>query len=131
MLGLEKRVDTIRELEGATETESQGPAKSAANMGIGLALVAIVAAVAVYFFVDSKYASKMSAYESRLASMDARVTEAMNAPREMARKVIVSNSLSEISHKVDMLKGQMDAQYQERLAKVDEMLKSIQQDVSK
>jgi len=131
MLGLEKRIDAVREMQGADKTEPHGPARAAANMGIMLALVAIVVAGGVYFAVESKYSDKMSNYDNRIAAMEAKVTEAMNAPKDMARKVIVASTLTDVSHKVGTLKGQLDASYQERLAKVEEMLKSIQQDVSK
>ena len=131
MLGVEKRVDAIRQMQGDTKTEPHGPAKSAANTGIMLALVAIVVAGAVYFMLDNKYSAKLSRYESRMMGMEARVTEAMNAPKDMARKLIVANTLSEVANKVDMLKGQLDVSYQERLAKVEDLLKSMQQDVSK
>jgi len=131
MLGLEKRIDAVREMQGANKTEPHGPARSAATTGIMLALVAIVVAFGVYVSLEGKYALKMSDYDTRMAAMEAKVTEAMNAPRDMARKVIVANTLSEVSHKVGTLKGQLDASYQERLAKVEEMLKSIQQEVAK
>lgn len=131
MLGLEKRIDAVREMQGSEKTEPHGPARDAANMGIMLALVAIVVAGGVYFAVESKYSDKISNYDNRIAIMEAKVTEAMNAPKDMARKVIVASTLTDVSHKVGTLKGQLDASYQERLAKVEEMLKSIQQDVSK
>jgi len=131
MLGLEKRVDAIRQMQGDEGTEPQGPGRSASTMGIMLALVAILAAAGVYFAVEAKFGAKMNAYEARISAAEAKALEAMNAPKAMAQKVIVSNTLGEVTHKVGMLKGQLDASYQERLAKVEEMLKSIQQDVAK
>ena len=131
MLGLEKRIDAVREMQGAEKTEPHGPARDAANMGIMLALVAMLVAAGVYFAVEGKYTGKMNDYDIRMAAMEAKVAEAMNAPKDMAKKVIAASILTEVSQKVGTLKGQMDASYQERLAKVEEMLKSIQQDVSK
>jgi hypothetical protein len=131
MLGLEKRLDAIREMQGETGTEATGPAKSAANTGIMLALAAMVVAVTVYFGVDGKYAGKMVANDARIAVLEAKLAEAVNAPRDMARKVIVVNTLGEMSQKVESLKGNLDASYHERLGKIDEMLKALKQDLSK
>lgn len=131
MLGLEKRVDAIRQMQGSEGTEPQGPGRSAATMGIMLALVAILAAAGVYFAVEAKFGAKINEYEARLSAAESKALEAMNAPRAMAQKVIVSNTLGELTHKVGVLKGQLDASYQERLAKVEEMLKSIEKDVAK
>lgn len=130
MLGLEKRIDAVREMQGSTTTEAESPSKTASTTGIMLALVAICVAIAVYFAVDGKYAGKIVAYDARMAAMEAKVTEAMNAPKEMAKKVIVSNTVEEMTHKVTQLKGQLEGPaYQEKLAKVDELLKSIQADI--
>lgn len=131
MLGLEKRVDAIRQMQGSEDVEPDTPARNSARTGIMLALVGILAAVAVYIAVEGKYSAKMNDYEAKLAAMDAKVAEAVNAPRDMARKVIAVNTLGEVSQKVDSLKGQLDASYQERLAKIDEMVKSIQKDMGK
>ena len=131
MLGLEKRVDAIRQMQGAEDVEPETPARNSARTGIMLALVGILAAAAVYIAVEGKYSAKMNEYESKLAALDSRLAEAVNAPRDMARKVIATNTLGEVSQKVDSLKGQLDASYQERLAKVDELIKSMQKDVSK
>ena len=131
MLGLEKRVDAIRQMQGDEGVEPEGPGRATANMGIMLALVAMLVAVGVYFMVEGKYSAKMSAYEARMAAVEAKAAEAMNAPKEMARKVIVTNTLGEVSQKVDMLKGQLDASYQERLARIEQDLKSMQQDLAK
>ncbi len=133
MLGLEKRVESMRQMYGDTpgqeSTERSSPAKSAANMGVLLALVAIIGALLAYFVLDAKYSAKLAAYDARMAAMDARVMEAVNAPREMAKRVITANTLTEVTHKVDQLKGTMDAAYQERLAKIDEMVKALQQEM--
>ena len=131
MLGLEKRIDAMRDMQGISGTESQSPAKSTATMGIMLALVAIVVAVGVYFAVDGKYAGKLSASEARLAAMEAKVAEAVNAPKEMARKAIAANNLDEMALKVNQLKGQLEAAQQEKLAKIDELVKSLQADIAK
>lgn len=131
MLGLEKKVDAIRQMQGAEETEPQWPGRSAATMGIMLALVAIVVAVGVYFGVDGKYSGRLADYETRVAAMETRMAEAMKSPAEIARKMVVANTLGEVSQKVDGLKGHLDASYQERLAKIDELVKSIQKDIAK
>ncbi len=131
MLGLEKKVDAIRQMQGDEGTEPQWPGRSTATMGIMLALVAIVVAVGVYFAVDGKYASRLAAYDTRMAGMESRMTEAVKAPTEMARKIVAGNTLGEVSQKVDSLKGQLDATYQERLVKIDELVKSIQKDMAK
>lgn len=130
MLGLEKRIDAMREMQGSNATEANNPTKATATTGIMLALVALVAAVAVYFAVDGKYAGKVLVYDAKIAAMEAKVAEAMNAPKEMAKKVIVSNTVEEMTHKVSQLKGQLEsAAHQEKLAKIDELLKSIQADL--
>ena len=133
MLGLEKRVETMRQMYGDApgddSTEKTSAAKSAANTGVLLALVAIVAALLAYFVLDTRYSAKIAAYDARLAAMDARVAEAAKAPGDMAKRVITASTLTEVTHKVNQLKGTMDAAYQERLAKIEEMVKALQQDM--
>ena len=129
MLGLEKRVDALREMQGADRTETEGPAKTTATTGIMLALVALVAAIGVYFAVDGKYAGKITAYETRINAMESKVADAMNAPKEMARKVIVANMVEDMSHKVAQLKGQVEGPAQEKLAKMEELIKGLQADI--
>uniref|UniRef100_A0A7C3W8U5 Uncharacterized protein n=1 Tax=Fundidesulfovibrio putealis TaxID=270496 RepID=A0A7C3W8U5_9BACT len=132
MLGLEKRVDAIRQAQGIEGNEPQGPVKNTANMGVMLALIGILAAVVVYIAVEGKYSGIINSYNERMAAMEAKVAEAANAPRDMARKVIVASTLGEMSQKVNQLKGQLPApDQQDKLGKIDEMLKSLQQDVSK
>ena len=133
MLGLEKRVETMRQMYGEAPSEEllekASSAKNAASTGVLLALVAIVAALVAYFVLDVKYSAKTAAYEARMATMEGKVAEAISAPKEMAKRVIAINTLTEVSHKVDQLKANLDAGYQERLAKIDEMVKALQQDV--
>lgn len=133
MLGLEKRVDAMRQMYGEAPSEEllekTSSAKNTASTGVMLALVAIVAALLAYFVLDGKYSAKTAAYEARMAVMEIKVAEAVNAPKEMAKRVITANTLAEVSHKVDQLKGSMDAAYQERLAKIDEMVKALQQEM--
>lgn len=133
MLGMEKRVESLRQMWGEAPSEElldkAAPAKSGVTTAVMLALVGILAAVAVYVVLDSRYTAKSLAYESRLASMDRRVAEAVAAPKDIARRLIVANTLTEISAKVDQLKGNMDPAYQERLGRIDEMVKGMQQDM--
>ncbi|GFK93150.1 hypothetical protein NNJEOMEG_00981 [Fundidesulfovibrio magnetotacticus] len=131
MLGLEKRVDAIREMQGSENVEPDTPASNSARTGIMLALVAILVAAAVYLALEGKYSAKMTAYEGRIAAMETKVAEASNAPRELARKMIAQGVVGEMTTKATQLKTQLDASYQERLAKVEETLKSIQQDLAK
>jgi len=131
MLGLEKRIDAVREMQGSESLEPDTPASNAARTGIMLALVAILAAAAVYLALEGKYSAKLITYETRMAAMEAKVAEASNAPREMARKMIAQGVVGEMSTKAAQLKANLDASYAERLGKVEETLKSIQQDLAK
>jgi len=133
MLGLEKRVDTMRQMYGEAPSEEllekSGATKSSATIGVMLALVAIVAALAVYFVLDVRYSAKVAASDARLAAMEGKVSEALAAPQEMARRVIVLNTLGEISAKVEQLRGNMDPAHQEQLDRMDAMAKALQQEL--
>lgn len=130
MLGLEKRIDAVREMQGSEDLEPDTPASNSARTGIMLALVAILVAAVVYGVLEGKYSAKLSDHAARMAAMEAKVAEATEAPKEIARKMIATGIVGDMTSKTAQLKSQLDASYQERLAKVDEILKTIQQDLS-
>jgi len=130
MLGLEKRVDAIRQMQGSEGVEPESPARNSARMAIMLALAAILMAVGVFVVIDQRYSAKMAAYESRLASNDARLTEALKAPADMAKKIIAANTLGELSQKVESLKAQLDASQQEKLAKIEALVADMRKDLA-
>ena len=131
MLGLEKRIDAVREMQGAEDVKPETAAGASARTGIMLGLIAILVAFGAYVAIEGRYSGKLAAYETRLAAAEAKASEAADAPREMARKMIVANTLDDVSQKVTTLKGQLDAPYQERLVMVEELLRSLRQDLAR
>lgn len=131
MLGLEKRIDAVREMQGAGEVKPETPAGASARTAIMMAIIAILAALASYVAIEGRYSGKLAAYEARLSAAETMAAEAANSPRDMARKMIAANTLGELSQKVTALKGQVDASAQERLAKIEELVASLQKDLAK
>lgn len=143
MLGLEKRVEAVRQMyteapetpeDRAAQAKADSAASTPGSTGVMLALGAIAVALGVYFVLDAKYDAKLAqaaaSYEARLAVMESRVAEAMNAPREMARKLIVTNALTEVSHKVEQIKGNVEAQAQkDKLGRIEAAIKELQQEL--
>lgn len=135
MLGLEKRIAAVRQMCGAGPgdpekggKEGKGGSGSAAMV---LALVAIVVALVTYFALDNRYSAKLEAltanYEARLGVLEDKIA----APQEMAKKFMVTNSLTTISQKLDQVKGLVPADQQAKVAKLADMVKALQQESAK
>ncbi|GAB6039065.1 hypothetical protein JCM15519_36240 [Fundidesulfovibrio butyratiphilus] len=134
MLGLEKRIAAVRQMCGAGPGDPEKGGKDGKGPGSAafvLAMVAIIVALVTYFALDNRYSAKLEAltanYEARLGVLEDKIA----APQELAKKILVKNALTEVSQKLDQVKGLVPADQQAKVAKVVDMVKALQQESGK
>ncbi len=138
MLGTEKKVralygDDVGSQADKPEVREKETATSA-RAGLAIALLAVILALGVYVALDAKIATvsqSVSDIPAKVSALDAKVTSLENLPAKV-RKQMVADRLSEMAATAQRLGAGLDTDAQKAvMAKIEEMAKQLQSEVSK
>ncbi|MGD9610044.1 MAG: hypothetical protein AB7U59_11600 [Desulfovibrionaceae bacterium] len=138
MLGMEKKV---RALYGdAVGSQADNPlvrekeTATSARAGLAIALLAVILALGAYVVLDARISSvaqSLADVPAKVAALDAKVASFENLPAKL-RKQMVAERLSEMAATAQRLGAGLDTAEQKAvMAKIEDMAKQLQADVSK
>ena len=138
MLGTEKKVRALYgDAVGSVADNPEAVAKETSNSaraGLVIALLAVVLVLGAYVALDAKITSvarSVADLPAKVASLDMKVAAFENLPAKI-RKQMVADRLAEMSATAQHLSAGLDSDEQKAaMAKISDLAKQLQSDVSK
>lgn len=138
MLGTEKKVRALYGDAVGSQTDNplvkEKETANSARAGLIIALLAVILALGTYVALDARISSlaqSVADVPAKVEALDAKVAAFENLPAKL-RKQMVAERLAEMSATAQRLGAGLDTEEQKAvMAKISEMAKQLQADVSK